>query len=288
MRKPSGVSARTRSTPTAGRPVARAAFCLSLGWLGPLGVCALGVATGCGSGSSSAHAPSPLAGDAGRGEDGAAGAPERGGAGGQAGPLGGAGGEGADAPARGEDAAAHDAPPAEDLGGAVPDASGADLPADAAGIHLESAGFLVAGMDLVFPKSASFPVDMSPPFTFVGVPAAARSLAFVFVDRDASATKWVIWDIPPGTTGLPANLSKTPHPGELPTSMQRGSLGRTGYSGPGVTSFHSYDFTLYALDVDKLPGTETASTAEIRTQILTTHTIAKSPPFVARGKAGGP
>jgi Raf kinase inhibitor-like YbhB/YbcL family protein len=165
-----------------------------------------------------------------------------------------------------------------------------DARAGAGDLHLESTGFLMLGADAIFPRSASYPVDQSPPFTFTGVPATARSLALTFVDQSIGAVKWVVWDIPPQTTGLPANLSKTPHPTELPTSTQRGSLGRTGYSGPGVKGppLHTYEFQLVALDVATLPGTEGADTVAIRTKILAAHTVAKSPSFIAKGQLGGP
>ena len=166
-------------------------------------------------------------------------------------------------------------------------------PSDAAAtgpLHLESTGFLAKGADLIFPKSASYPDDQSPAFSFAGVPAGAKSLALTFVDQSIGAVKWVVWDIPPGTPGLPGNLSKTPHPAELPTSTQRGSLGRTGYSGPGVKGppLHTYEFQLYALDVEQLPGTQGADTVTVRSKLLAAHTLAKSPVFVAKGQLGGP
>jgi Raf kinase inhibitor-like YbhB/YbcL family protein len=168
-------------------------------------------------------------------------------------------------------------------------AAPADGPESAGAMQLQSAGFFPQGGDLIFPASACYPKDQSPPFSFVGVPAAARSLAFTFVDRSNGATKWVIWDIPPGTSALPANLSKSAHPTEMPAATQRGSLGRTGYSGPGVSGppLHTYDFRLYALDVDKLPGTEGASTITIRTVLIPQHLVAQSPIFTAKGQLGG-
>ena len=198
---------------------------------------------------------------------------------------------------RGPDAAAEtgadtevspEAPVAEVMATAPADAAPADV-ADA-GMWLESTGFLSVGGERVFPRSASYPVDESPPFTFHGVPAAAKSLAFTFVDRSNGATKWVVWNIPPATAGLPAKMSRTVHPAELPTATQRGSLGRTGYSGPGVRGppLHTYDFVLWALDVEALPGTDGVSTARLRTEILPRHAIAKSATFTAKGQLGGP
>jgi Raf kinase inhibitor-like YbhB/YbcL family protein len=197
-------------------------------------------------------------------------------------------------PPEGDAAPAGDTAPAAvaDAGHAPADGAPADQTSSDRGeaMHLESTGFLQVGEDVVFPKSASYPVDQSPPFSFVGVPASAKSLAVTFVDHSIGAVKWVVWDIPPRSAGLPANLSKTPHPAELPTSTQRGSLGRTGYSGPGVKGppLHSYEFQLYALDVATLPDVQGADTVAIRSRLLAAHTLAKSPLFVAKGQLGGP
>jgi phosphatidylethanolamine-binding protein (PEBP) family uncharacterized protein len=187
----------------------------------------------------------------------------------------------ADAPSAAADA------PSDATSAGSSDAKGSEPPT--AGLRLDSSGFLVVGSDLVFPKSASYPADESPPFTFVGVPATAKSLAMTFVDHSIGAVKWVLWDIPPQTRMLPANLSKTPHPSELPTSTQRGSLGRTGYSGPGVKGppLHSYEFQLFVMGVDKLAGTDGADTVAIRAKLMA-GALAKSPLLVAKGQLGGP
>ncbi len=175
--------------------------------------------------------------------------------------------------------------PARDLGGDV-----GPVDAQAGGPQLQSTGFLMRGADRIFPASASYPADRSPPFTFHDVPAGTKSLALVFVDRSNGATKWVLWDIDPATPGLPENLSKTAHPTELPTSTQRGSLGRTGYSGPGVKGppLHTYEFTLWALSVARLPVTASDSTTALRTRILPAYALAKGAAFVAKGQLGGP
>jgi len=133
-------------------------------------------------------------------------------------------------------------------------------------------------------------VDESPPFSWSGAPAGTRSFAITFVDVDNGATKWVVWDLPPSLAALPANLSKTSHPSELPAASQLGSLNHTGYAGPGVPGppMHTYDFVLWALDVDTLPGTSGLSTAQIRQNVLPAHRIGASAAFVAKGQRGGP
>jgi Raf kinase inhibitor-like YbhB/YbcL family protein len=157
-------------------------------------------------------------------------------------------------------------------------------------LRLTSGGFLMKNGELIFPASASYPMDQSPPFAWSGAPAAARSFALTFVDKSNAATKWVVWDIPRDTVMLPGNLSKTVHPAELPTSSQRGSLGRTGYSGPGVPGppLHVYEFVLWALDTEQLPDTAGLSTADLRTRLLPMHAVAMSAALVAKGQEGGP
>jgi Raf kinase inhibitor-like YbhB/YbcL family protein len=179
------------------------------------------------------------------------------------------------------EAAPADSAPAPDV------ASGPDTATE---LRLTSSGFLMKDGELIFPASASYPMDQSPPFAWSGAPPATRSFALTFVDKSNAATKWVVWDIPRDTVMLPGNLSKTVHPGELPASSQRGSLGRTGYSGPGVPGppLHVYEFVLWALDVEQLPGTAGLTTADLRTRLLPMHAVAMSAALVAKGQEGGP
>jgi Raf kinase inhibitor-like YbhB/YbcL family protein len=165
-------------------------------------------------------------------------------------------------------------------------------PEDAAGgtLQLSSTGFLMSGSDLIFPASASYPMDHSPPFEWSGAPPTTKSFALTFVDESNGATKWVLWDIPATLNRLPGDISKAENPPEVPGSSQRGSLGRTGYSGPGVAGppLHVYQFVLWALDVQKLPNTAGLTTVDLRTKLLPMHALAKSAPLVAKGQLGGP
>lgn len=94
--------------------------------------------------------------------------------------------------------------------------------------------------------------DVSPPLSWSGVPAAAKSLAIVCDDPDAPAGTWVHWvtyDIPPDRDSLERNIPKHD---SLPGIGTQGTndFGRTGYNGPcgppGET--HRYFFRVYALD----------------------------------------
>jgi hypothetical protein len=152
--------------------------------------------SGGGGGKASAGGAS---GGSGTSDNGAGGSAAGGGADGSAGGSG-----GADAPSALPDTGVVEAAGASD-GGDGPASPGADA---ATSLRLESEGFYMRGGDLVFYASACYPKDQSPPFSFLGVPAGAKSLAFTFVDRSNGATKWVVWDIPPGTTGLPARVAQ--------------------------------------------------------------------------------
>jgi Raf kinase inhibitor-like YbhB/YbcL family protein len=95
--------------------------------------------------------------------------------------------------------------------------------------------------------------DVSPALSWSGVPAATKSLALVVDDPDApdpNAPKttwvhWVVYDLPPDSTGLP-EAAKT-----LPPEARDGKNDwkRTGYGGPcPPIGRHRYFHKLYALD----------------------------------------
>lgn len=97
--------------------------------------------------------------------------------------------------------------------------------------------------------------DVSLPLQWSGLPAGTKALALIVDDPDApdpNAPKmtwvhWVLYDIPPGTNGLPEAVT----PSELPTGTREGtnSWKRTGYGGPcPPIGRHRYFCKLYALD----------------------------------------
>ena len=92
--------------------------------------------------------------------------------------------------------------------------------------------------------------DVSPPLTFAGVPAAAKSLALIVDDPDApdpAAPKmtwvhWVVYDLPPTTTAL-AEAAKPPG------LVGKNDWKKESYGGPHPPiGRHRYFFKLYALD----------------------------------------
>jgi Raf kinase inhibitor-like YbhB/YbcL family protein len=105
--------------------------------------------------------------------------------------------------------------------------------------------------------------DVSPPLSWSGVPADAKSLALVCEDPDAPRGNWVHWvlyDLPPTATGLPEGV---PASDRLESGGVHGTndFGKLGYGGPAPPSgTHRYFFRLYALDsrLDLPPGTTRA------------------------------
>jgi Raf kinase inhibitor-like YbhB/YbcL family protein len=94
--------------------------------------------------------------------------------------------------------------------------------------------------------------NISPPLKWDSIPAQAKSLALIADDPDAPMGTWVHWvifNIPPGLSGLPENI---PPKDSLPNGSLQGKndFRNVGYGGPcppGGT--HRYFFKLYALDI---------------------------------------
>ena len=96
----------------------------------------------------------------------------------------------------------------------------------------------------------------SPDLTWSGVPAAAKSLVLVADDPDAVSPRpfahWMVANLPPSGSGLPAGLSKEGRLADLGGAVQGGThAGTIGYYGPRPPAGdppHHYHFQLLALD----------------------------------------
>lgn len=97
--------------------------------------------------------------------------------------------------------------------------------------------------------------DVSPALHWSGVPAGTKSLVLMVDDPDApdpaaprmTWVHWLLYDLPPDTTGLPEGVA----PADLPAGTKQGRNGwkRTGYGGPcPPIGRHRYFHKLYALD----------------------------------------
>jgi hypothetical protein len=118
-----------------------------------------------------------------------------------------------------------------------------------------------------FPDGGPIPVeytcdgrDISPPLAWHGVPDGTRSLVLIVDDPDAPDPKaprmtwvhWVVYNLPPHATGLPAGV----RPADLPAGTQEGvnDWKRSGYGGPcPPIGRHRYFHKLYALDIELSP-----------------------------------
>ena len=120
-------------------------------------------------------------------------------------------------------------------------------------LELRSSAFVHQGE--IAPQYTCDGKDFSPPLSWTGVPAGAKSLALIVDDPDAPDPKapkrvyvhWVLYDIPVGAPGLPEAVT----PEGLPAGTREGlnDWGRTGYGGPcPPIGRHRYFHKLYALD----------------------------------------
>lgn len=92
--------------------------------------------------------------------------------------------------------------------------------------------------------------DISPALEWSGVPSGARQLAVICHDPDAPRpdgwTHWVVYNIPPSTTGIPEQ-------GGGAFTEGRNDFGDRGWGGPQCPPGHGphhYYFWVYALDTE--------------------------------------
>jgi Raf kinase inhibitor-like YbhB/YbcL family protein len=122
----------------------------------------------------------------------------------------------------------------------------------------------------------------SPPLSWGPGPAGTKSYAIVLMHLP-NPEHWVIWDIPAAITSLPENVEHKAQPAAPAGSKQSlanldGFQG-SGYLGPcpqALNSPQSYKFTLYALDVDTVPGLTATSTPTEAATAVKAHLVAGS------------
>ncbi len=111
--------------------------------------------------------------------------------------------------------------------------------------------------------------NISPPLSWSGIPSAAKSLALIIDDPDApdpaapqrTWVHWVLYNIPPGTTGLTQGIRRQ----DLPQGAHEGinDWKSTGYGGPcPPIGRHRYFHKLYALDA-VLPALDNPTKAQL-------------------------
>ena len=110
--------------------------------------------------------------------------------------------------------------------------------------------------------------DASPPLSWSGVPENARSLVLLCDDPDAPRGTWVHWvlfDLPPKLTQLPAGVPQGDEPsvGGVQGKNDYGDVGWGGPQPPRGHGVHHYSFRLSALDrMLKLPPGSTLAQVE--------------------------
>ncbi|HVY26012.1 MAG TPA: YbhB/YbcL family Raf kinase inhibitor-like protein [Polyangiaceae bacterium] len=122
----------------------------------------------------------------------------------------------------------------------------------------------------------------SPPLSWGPGPAGTKSYAII-LKHLPSPEHWVIWDIPANVLSLPENIEHAASPAQ-PAGAKQSSVNLDGFNGAGylgpcpqaVNSVQQYQFTLYAMDVETLPGLNNTSTPAQAAAVVQQHLVAGS------------
>ncbi len=116
------------------------------------------------------------------------------------------------------------------------------------------------------PKYTCDGADVSPPLRVRETPDGVESLALVVDDPDAPSDSpfvhWLLWNVPPDTETIPAEVPQEPTVSMLDGAVQgTNDFGEIGYRGPCPPEGdgpHTYRFTILALDttLDLDPGVD--------------------------------
>jgi Raf kinase inhibitor-like YbhB/YbcL family protein len=123
--------------------------------------------------------------------------------------------------------------------------------------------------------------NLSPALNWSGAPVATRGFALTVFDPDAPGGgfwHWLAIDMPPRTAALAKGAGDARGRGMPAGSVQaRNDFGQAGYGGPCPPPGrpHRYRFTLFALDVDRLPVAANATPAAIA-EALRAHALAET------------
>ena len=134
--------------------------------------------------------------------------------------------------------------------------------------------------------------NVSPPLEWRGAPEGTQSFVVTLFDRDERSTPsgwwhWIVYDIPSSASALPAGAGREHSAALPPGSLQgRSDLGEDAYHGPCPAKGdppHRYVFTIYALNVAKLPVPPDSSGGMV-TSIVQEHLLAKAVFVVHHGR----
>jgi len=124
--------------------------------------------------------------------------------------------------------------------------------------------------------------NISPALSWSGAPEGAKSFALTLFDPDAPRGgfwHWLMFNIPADVASL-AKGAGDPKSGAAPKGVvqSRTDFGAPGYGGPAPPKGdkpHRYQFTIFAVDVDKLDADEHSTPAVVGFN-LNFHTLAKA------------
>jgi Raf kinase inhibitor-like YbhB/YbcL family protein len=125
--------------------------------------------------------------------------------------------------------------------------------------------------------------NISPELRWSGAPNGTKSFAVTLYDPDAPTGSgwwhWVIFNIPATSTFLPRNAGDAKMglwpPGAVQVRTDYGAVGYGGPCPPRGDKAHRYVFTVFAVDVDKLPVDDSASPALVGFNLYA-HTLKKT------------
>jgi Raf kinase inhibitor-like YbhB/YbcL family protein len=119
--------------------------------------------------------------------------------------------------------------------------------------------------------------NLSPQLDWTDAPVDALSFAVFFEDLSISFEHSAIFDIPADATGLPADVDKQAMPADVPGAVQpRSYANNFGYAGPCPGEAHTYEFTLYAIDVANIAEIDQNSDLDDVKVALEQHSIAST------------
>lgn len=125
-------------------------------------------------------------------------------------------------------------------------------------------------------------MNQSPPLSWGPGPAGTKSYAIVMMHLP-TPEHWVIWDIPANVLSLPENIEHAASPaqpaGAKQSQVNLDGFNGSGYLGPCPQAFNSpqdYKFTLYAIDVETLPGLSATSNPTQAAAVVKQHLVAGS------------
>jgi Raf kinase inhibitor-like YbhB/YbcL family protein len=121
--------------------------------------------------------------------------------------------------------------------------------------------------------------NVSPKLTWKNPPKGTKSFAVTVYDPDAPTGSgwwhWVVFDIPKSTRELQEGFGNKMHKGIIQSMTDFGTKGFGGACPPVGDKMHKYEFTVYALDVEKLGLKEDAGRAVVG-YYLNGHTLGKA------------